>query len=164
MTAGLRFRKVEPADLPRLHQIRIAAFTPVHDGFREQIGEEMFQIHYGDWQEKQGAHLDEACALASCHQVYVALKDNNVVGFVSISLDEARKSGELGLNAVDPSQQRAGIWTAMYKFALTKLKEAGAKMVLVGTGGDAAHLPARTAYSRAGFITSIPSIYYFKLL
>jgi predicted N-acetyltransferase YhbS len=164
MAIDLKFRQVRSADLPRLHQIRVAAFTPIHDGFRDQIGEAMFQIHYHDWRETQGVHLDEICAPESSHKVYVALEDDKIVGFVSISVDDARQCGTLGLNAVDPSRQGAGIGVAMYEFALAKLKQAGAKMAFVGTGGDAAHLAARTAYSKAGFTASIPGIYYFKLL
>ena len=161
MAADLKFRKAEPADLPRLHEIRIAAFTPIHEGFRAQIGEEMFQLQYHDWNQKQGAHLDEICA-DSNHQVYVALEDDEIVVFLDFSLDQTRKCGELGLNAVDPRRQGSGIGTAMYEFALQALKKAGAEMVTVGTGGDAAHLPARRAYEKAGFSQSIPVVYYFK--
>src|SRR5262249_28312316 len=95
MAPDLEFRKARPADLPRLHDIRIAAFTPVHDGFREQIGEKMFQIHYHDWKEKQGAHLDEICASPEANRwVYVALEGNEIVGFIGFSFDAARRSGE----------------------------------------------------------------------
>ena len=159
----LTFRKAAPADLPRLHEIRIAAFTPIHEGFREQIGEEMFQLQYHDWNQKQGAHLDEICADSS-HQTYVALQGDAIVGFVDFSIDQTRKCGELGLNAVDPRCQGRGIGTAMYEFALEKLKQAGAEMATVGTGGDAAHLPARHAYGKVGFSRNIPVVYYFKRL
>jgi GNAT superfamily N-acetyltransferase len=164
MPRNLEFRVVEAADLPRLHEIRIAAFTPIHDGYREQIGQEMFEIHYRDWQARQGDLLDQICAPNSGHVVYVALEDGEIVGFVGISADVARERGELGLNAVDPRRQGIGIGAAMHEFALAKLKQVGVKMVLVGTGGDAAHLPARRAYAKAGFAANIPGIYYFKLL
>lgn len=164
MPGDLKFRKAVAADLPRLHEIRIAAFTPIHDGFRQQIGKKMFDIHYHDWRERQGAHLDEICAPDSKHALYVALEGGEIVGFIGISIDVARKSGELGLNAVVPHRQGAGIGAAMYKFALAELKRAGAKMALVGTGGDPAHLPARLAYAKAGFAASIRGAYYFKLL
>lgn len=164
MFGDLTFRKVAPADLPRLHDIRIAAFTPIHDGYRRQIGDEMFQIHFHDWQTRQGAHLDEICAPDSKHDVYVALEDGEIVGFIGISIDAGRASGELGLNAVDPRRQGAGIGAALYEFALAALKQAGAKMAFVGTGGDSAHLPARLAYTKAGFAASIAGAYYFKLL
>ena len=163
MADDLKFRKAEPADLPRLHEIRIAAFTPIHEGFRAQIGEAMFQNQYHDWNQKQGALLDEVCADSS-HQIYVALQGDEIAGFIDFSIDQARKCGELGLNAVDPRRQGRGIGTAMYEFALEKLKQAGAEMVSVGTGGDAAHLPARLAYEKAGFSRNIPVIYYFKRL
>src|SRR5262245_25520835 len=86
VATGLKFRKAEPADLPRLHEIRVAAFTPIHDGFREQIGEAMFQNQYHDWNQKQGAHLDEACADPN-HQIYVVLDGDGIAGFIGFSFD-----------------------------------------------------------------------------
>ena len=52
----------------------------------------------------------------------------------------------------------------MYAFALRSLKERGAVYVYVGTGGDAAHAPARAAYEAVGFDRSIPVVYYYKQL
>ena len=77
-------------------------------------------------------------------KVYVAELDDAVAGFVFTLFDAKRKTGEIGLNAVDPRLQGQGIGRAMYEFALTDLKERGAEIAYVGTGGD----PAPTGAQR----------------
>lgn len=89
-------------------------------------------------------------------KVYVAELDDAVAGFVFTLFDAKRKTGEIGLNAVDPRLQGQGIGRAMYEFALTDLKERGAEIAYVGTGGDPAHQPARSAYEAVGFDKTIP--------
>ena len=44
------------------------------------------------------------------------------------------------------------------------MREAGVRVATVGTGGDAAHAPARRAYEKAGFGPYLPSIYMYKAL
>ena len=96
--------------------------------------------------------------------MYVAELNGAVAGFVFTSVDAKRKSGEIGLNAVAPRLQGQGIGRAMYAFALNELKLRGAEIACVGTGGDAAHAPARKAYEAIGFNKAIPGLYLFKVL
>ena len=58
-------------------------------------------------------------------QVYVAELDGAVAGFVFTLFDAKRKTGEIGLNAVDPRLQSQG---AIYEFALLDLKVRGAEI------------------------------------
>ena len=58
-----------------------------------------------------------------------------VVGFIFTVMDARRKTGEIGLNAVDPKLQGRGIGRAMYEFALNNLKERGAEMPASGPAG-----------------------------
>ena len=52
----------------------------------------------------------------------------------------------------------------MHEFALKDLKERGAEIACVGTGGDAAHAPARRAYQAVGFDKALPGLHLFKVL
>ena len=52
----------------------------------------------------------------------------------------------------------------MYAFALARLTSRGAEVAYVGTGGDAAHAPARRAYEALGFDRIIPSVHYYREL
>ena len=57
--------------------------------------------------------------------------DGVVAGFIFTIMDAKRKTGEIGLNAVDGR----GIGRAMHEFALKDLKERGAQIACVGTSG-----------------------------
>jgi ribosomal protein S18 acetylase RimI-like enzyme len=157
-------RSFAPTDLPRLHEIRVAAFTPIHEHWRNLIGDEMFQLQFHDWNELQGAYLDEICAPESGHEVYVGIADGLIVGFVGLKVDTTKQVGELGLNAVDPAYQNRGLGLRLYAFALERMKMLGAKMAWVGTGGDASHAAARAAYGKVGFSANIPGVYYYRML
>ncbi len=87
-----------------------------------------------------------------------------IVGFVSVRLNVETRVGEIGLNAVDPAHAGKGIGSAMYEFALARMKTAGMKVATVGTGGDPSHAPARRAYRKVGFDLEIPSVWMFKKL
>ena len=65
---------------------------------------------------------------------------------------------------VDPAHAGRGIGTAMYAFALARMKEAGIRVATVATGGDASHAPARRAYAKAGFSAEIPSVWMCRTL
>lgn len=65
--------------------------------------------------------------------------------------------------AVDPESQRRGIATALTKHALAWFKGSGMTTVMVDTGGDPGHAPARHTYESAGF-RPFPIARYFKKL
>ena len=144
--------------------ICIAAFTPIHEGFRAALGERIFALHYPDWQGGYARLFDGLAADDGRTEVFVAEADGELAGFVFALLDEPTKTGEIGLNAVAPALQRRGIGRALYEHALARLKERGAEIAYVGTGGDAAHAPARRAYEALGFDRSIPAVHYYREL
>jgi GNAT superfamily N-acetyltransferase len=96
--------------------------------------------------------------------VHVVELDGVVAGFIFTIMDTKRKAGEIGLNAVDPRLHGRGIGRAMHEFALKDLKVRGAEIACVGTGGDAAHAPARRAYQAVGFDKALPGLHLFKVL
>jgi metal-dependent amidase/aminoacylase/carboxypeptidase family protein len=57
-----------------------------------------------------------------------------------------------------------GVGTAMYEYALVRMKDAGMRAATVGTGGDPSHAPARRAYAKVGFTAQIPSVWMCRLL
>jgi GNAT superfamily N-acetyltransferase len=156
-------RPLAPGDLPRLQAIRQAAFAPIFQSFRDIVGPEIAALALAGSDAEQAGHLDEICGSRSEWRVGVVLVEDEVVGFISIKLDDSGV-GELGLNAVHPDHAGRGIGSWMYREALAELKHRGAKVATVGTGGDPSHAPARRAYEKAGFGPVIPSIFAYKLL
>lgn len=163
MSEDWTIRPFVPDDLPVLHRIREAAFAPVFAGFRDTVGVEIAAIVFADAEAGQGAHLDEICASAG-HHVLVVECGGDMAGFVAFSVDSEKKMAVLGLNAVDPAFAGRGIGAWMYGEALARMKALGAAAVEVGTGGDAAHAPARRAYEKVGFGPVIPGVSLYRLL
>jgi ribosomal protein S18 acetylase RimI-like enzyme len=160
----MRLRPFERADLPRLQAIRQAAFAPVFASFREIVGEQIAALAFATADEEQAKLLDNVSAPESGHEIWVAAEGDAIVGFVSLKVDAATRTGELGLNAVDPAHAGRGVGAAMYAHALARMKELGAVLATVGVGGDASHAPARRAYEKAGFGAGVPSLWMYKLL
>lgn len=161
---NLVIRPYKKADYARVLEICIAAFEPIHAGFEEALGEAIFARQYRDWRAQYAETLRKISPSSRATRVHVVELDRAVCGFIFTMVDANRKTGEIGLNAVDPAFQGRGIGKAMYEFALADLKRRGAEIASVGTGGDAAHGPARSAYAAVGFDKAIPGMFLFKVL
>jgi GNAT superfamily N-acetyltransferase len=157
-------RPFEPGDLPALQHIRQAAFEPVFRSFRDIVGAEIAAIAFTHADADQAKLLSNICAAGSGHHVLVVTLGEEIVGFVSFTIDTDKRMGEIGLNAIHPGHAGRGLGTWMYEHALVRMKELGAALAMVGTGGDPSHAPARRAYEKAGFGPALSSIYLYKLL
>jgi ribosomal protein S18 acetylase RimI-like enzyme len=157
-------RPFRPGDLPAMQRVREAAFGPVFRSFRAILGEEIAALALACADAEQARLLDGICAAASGHHVLVAAIGEEIVGFVSFTIDAGRRMGEIGLNAVHPEHAGRGIGTAMYRQAMARMREHGVALASVGTGGDPSHAAARRAYGKAGFGPAIPSLTLYRLL
>ena len=164
MVQPFDIRPFRPADLPAMQEVRRLAFAPVFQSFRDIVGEEIARRAFSDADAEQARLLETLCGTGSSHQVFVVTVSEEVVGFVSLSLDEKHQMGEIGLNAMHPAHAGQGLGAAMYTFALERMKSAGMKVATVGTGGDPSHAPARRAYEKVGFGPAIPSVWLYRLL
>jgi ribosomal protein S18 acetylase RimI-like enzyme len=164
MISGPTIRPFEPGDLPALQRIRALAFAPVFRSFRDIVGEQIAAIALAHAEAEQSKLLDDICAVDSGHHVLVVTIGNEIVGFVSFTADAAKRTGEIGLNAVHPDHAGNGIGTWMYEQAMARMKELGVAVATVGTGSDPSHAPARRAYEKAGFGTGLGSVYLYKRL
>ena len=161
----MRIRPYGPADREPALALCIAAFTPIHEGFRAALGERIFALQYPDWQGGYARMFDALAEDDGRTEVFVAEGEGGeLAGFVFAVLDAEHRTGELGLNAVAPAQQGRGIGRRLYEHALARLKERGAEIAYVGTGGNAAHAPARAAYDALGFDRVIPAVHYYREL
>ena len=164
MATNVCIRAFEAADLKAIQRIRAAAFEPVFRSFRDIVGEPVSALALGSADTEQAEHLASLCEPKSPQQVHVALIDNDIVGFVSFSLDAEKRIGEIGLNAVHPDHAGRGIGTAFYNFAIDRMRRSGMLLATVGVGGDPSHIPARRAYEKAGFGRSLPSVWMYRVL
>ena len=161
---NVTFRDFRPEDLPVLHAVRNAAFAPVYKSFRSLTGPGIAPIAFAAAEDEQGAFLDGLCKVGDDKKVIVAECGAEIVGFAAMTLDHAKKIGEIQLTAVHPDKGGRGVGTAMFEHCLTFMRDRGMEIAAVGTGGDESHAPARRAYEKAGFDRGLPSVYLYKKL
>jgi ribosomal protein S18 acetylase RimI-like enzyme len=157
----LLIRPLSTSDIEPVVELSLRAWEPVHDSMAKVLGAEIFQCLYGfDWRRHQERDVRRACA---DYLVWVAEADGRVVGFTAINLPEYGIKGEIQMLAVDPEYQGRGIGLELTNFGVERLREAGKKIAVVGTGGDPGHAPARATYEKAGF-TGLPLERYYRTL
>jgi GNAT superfamily N-acetyltransferase len=157
-------RPVRPEDAPILEAIRQAAFAPVFASFREILGEEIYCRAQAHEDAGQAELLASLLRENSAWELYCFEHDGELVGFVSLQLSTDRLVGEIGLNAVHPNHAGKGIGTALYEYALERMRAAGMRVATVATGGDPSHAPARRAYAKAGFDVVFPNVWMCRML
>ena len=165
MNPEIVIRPLQAEDAEAVAQIAVAAWEPIFAHFRSVMGDEMFAICYPDGYEVvKAAQVRSACRGEGGALVAVAEVGGRVVGFISYYPRRTATVAEIGNNAVHPDWQGRGIGPRMYEHAFQTLREMGIRAVRVRTGGDPSHAPARRAYEKAGFGTSLPEVEYYRLL
>ncbi len=162
--SNLSIEVAGPELLPTFEDIRCAAFAPVFASFRSILGDEIYEAAQAPEDQRQEQLLAELFAAESGWELYTARFGETVVGFISLRLDSDNRVGEIGLNAVHPQHAGRGVGTAMYEFAVSRMRQAGMRVATVATGGDPSHAPARRAYQKAGFTVEIPSVWMCRKL
>lgn len=158
----VRVRPYGASDERAVVELSLRAWEPVFASLRECLGDELFELLRPDWRAGQAAAVAATCANPDM-DVLVADVGGAVAGFVAFAADAATTLGVIEMLAVDPAHQRAGIASALTSRATDELRERGMRTVMVETGGDPGHAPARRTYARAGF-TMMPVARYFKAL
>lgn len=152
-----------PAHRDAVLELSLRAWDPVFAEMRQNVPEFVYDAFYPrGWRERQRADLaavldEEATGCA------VALEQDAVVGWVCTRLHPEDSMAEVYVLAVDPAWQRRGVGTALLDHACAVGRAAGMVMVMVETGGDAGHAPARAQYESAGFVRW-PVARYFRPL
>ncbi|MEG4294537.1 GNAT family N-acetyltransferase [Microcoleus sp. C2C3] len=122
----------------------------------------MYREFYPDWRVSQQEAVEGVC-VAEDTNVWVAIDAGSTVGFVAVKLHFQSSMGEIYMVAVDPDFQGHCIGTALIKFALDWMKEAGMSVAMVETGPDPGHERARHTYEKVGF-GLLPVARYFNKL
>ncbi len=151
------------SDYETLVSIANHAYAKIYEGFREQLGEDIFSILYRNSFESKAAqirnHVD-----AHPDWCYVAERNGKIVGFITFAFVREIGLGLISNNAADPDSGEKGVGQEMYAAVLERFRSEGMRLAQVTTGLDEAHAPARKAYERAGFREHKESItYYLKL-
>lgn len=153
----------QPADKAALIDLSLAAWAPVFAQMAAAVPSFVYANFYPNgWEARQRTDLSAVLDNES-ERVRVARLNGQTVGWLGYRLHPEDRMGEIYVLAVAPAQQRRGIGTALMNDAFTLIQASGMDMVMVETGGDPGHQPARAAYESAGF-ERWPVARYFKKL
>ena len=158
---NLTIRTATASDTEALVSLAKNEWAAIYDGFRPQLGDEIFELVYPDPMAQKEAQVRENVASGN---TYVTEIDGQIAGFIHYAYDEKTKIGTIGNNAVSQAFRGRGIGPSQYEFIFELLRKQGAAAVRVTTGLDEAHAPARRAYEKAGFSESLSSVTYYKKL
>jgi ribosomal protein S18 acetylase RimI-like enzyme len=144
-------RLIRPEDVEPCVRFGLEAFRPLFLMWEEMYGEALFGALRPDWETAQATHIRDMCSSEET-ETWIATIVDGAVGFVVVQADAGRRLGSIELLAVDPKHQGQGIGTVLNELAVQRLREMGVAFIVVGTGTDPGHAPARRSYEKAGFV------------
>lgn len=153
----------DPALREQIIALSLRAWAPVFEAMKPAVPPFVYRSFYPNgWEDRQrtdvARFLDE-----EGERVRVAIAGGRVSGWVGLRCHDEDRLGEIYMLAVAPGEQRKGIARALIEHAEHTLRSAGMELVMVETGGDPGHAPARALYENAGYETW-PAARYFREL
>ena len=158
MKMEIKIRRAKAEDKARVSEIARDAWRAIFEGFKAQLGDEIYGTVYADDPlEKKAEAVRASLDSGMC---FVAEYEGEVVGFATFMING--KVGMLSNNAV--ALRGHGIAGMLHDRVFEEFKSRGCTVAGVTTGLDEAHAPARRAYEKDGFTNSIETVMYYKKL
>lgn len=147
-----------------LLSLSLRAWDAVFPLMRRAVPAFVYECFYPEgWQQRQADDL-AAVLDGEPGNIDVALEQNGKpVGWVCTRIHPEDSMGEVYVVAVDPKWQGRGVGRRLIEEAQRRSLRQGMRMLMVETGGDPGHAPARAVYEAIGF-QRWPVARYFKEL
>lgn len=159
----LKIASFNTSHLAEIRELSLRAWTPVFPAMKQEIPSYVYDAFYPKgWEARQQADIEAIC-LDQTTEVWVAVLDETVAGFVGLRVHEEDSMGEVHVIAVDPAHQRKGVGAALMDFSINWMRQRGLAMAMVETGGDKGHAQSRAFYESTGF-AQLPVARYFQKL
>ncbi len=152
-----------PEFLDDVIDLTLKAWAPVFAKTQKEVLPFVYDNFYPKGWEVRQAEDVRNLLRDEPQNLWLALHNAKLTGFIGLRFHHADQMGEIHIIAVSPDHQRQGIGQALLDFADQKFRTAGLKMVMVETGDDSGHQPAKEAYESFGF-QRWPVARYFKQL
>lgn len=156
-------RQASVNDVKRMQEIAVLAWKPIYALREDFMGQQLFYKLFPDWRAEKSSQVSSHFE-GHPQWTIVIEEGGELLGFLTYYLDEEKKIGEIGNNAVHPDHQGRGLGEKMYREALRRFRDSGMVYAKVETGLDDAHIPARRAYEKVGFKQGFRSVQYFMKL
>ena len=159
----VRLRAQHDADVEALIALARRAWRDVEASIDDLLGSPLDRLATPSWAAHHEAVVREACS-AEETTVVVAEDGQELVGFVAHRVhppsDGMSAYGEVVVIAVDPGARNRGVGRTLLDRAVADLRDRAVPVIMVETGGDEGHSPARALYESAGF-TRLPVAQYW---
>jgi ribosomal protein S18 acetylase RimI-like enzyme len=151
-------------DIAVLVELARRAWRDVEASIDAVLGQPLDRLVTPSWARHHDVVVREACASPETTVVVAEAEAGHLVGFVSFAIhppsDGMSAYGEIGALAVDPDARSRGVGRQLLDHAVDRLGAGGAPVIMVETGGDEGHAPARRLYESAGF-RRLPTAQYW---
>lgn len=148
-------RSLRPDDVPALIALAKRAWADVEASVDAVLGSPLDRLATPSWAAHHEAVVRDACESAESSMVVAESESGELTGFVAFTVRPESPGmsvyGEITALAVDPSARRSGLGRRLLGRAVDELRAAGVPVIMVETGGDDGHGPARRLYESAGF-------------
>jgi dTDP-4-amino-4,6-dideoxy-D-galactose acyltransferase len=145
-------RNYYPSDLPDLVNIARSSFRRSRFYADPRFSPEACDLLYETWVKKECNTNPEG--------VFVAEKDNQIIGFITCQLSRERYMGSIGLIGVAGPSRGLGIGQSLIEHAVQWAHDHGTKQIEVITQGR--NTQALRLYERVGFLTQHVQVWYHK--
>ena len=156
-------RPYKEEDFEKACDILTRGFARIFAALSQQLGEELFLATFGK-KEGNRRELFRKTAGERPESILICEREGKMAGVITFYPDPVKKIGSINMNAVDPDCGEKGVGQEMYNAVVEKCRETGMKFLVVNTGLDEAHAPARKAYERLGMRETYRSVNYMMEL
>lgn len=151
-------------DVEPLIALAQRAWSDVEASVDAMLGSPLDRLATPSWAAHHEAVVRHACASEETTVVVADDGGGELLGFVAHRVhppsDGMSGYGEIVVIAVDPGARSLGVGTVLLDRAVADLRARGVPVIMVETGGDGGHAPARALYESAGF-TRLPIVQYW---
>nr|MBQ4318108.1 GNAT family N-acetyltransferase [Clostridia bacterium] len=158
-----KFRPFEESDFTRDNPVTVDAWEGIFAGFKEQLGEELFDFFYTGYRDTKFNEFRTSMTnngKAGRAFTLIDTSDNSIAAMGSYTYRDG--FGTICSNAVRGDLRGYGLGSGLHRKLLDSMRAEGIKYAQVGTGLDEAHASARRSYERAGFDRAVPNVVYFR--
>lgn len=127
--SSVAIRSYQPEDLSRILELTVEGFQGVSI---DHLMEQQFGFVEPGWQERKLCDMRQTI-MAGPEGVFVAVRDEHVLGFVTVVISEPKSIGRIADLVVDAQERNQGIGRQLLNAALTYIKERGMSFAKIET-------------------------------
>jgi ribosomal protein S18 acetylase RimI-like enzyme len=127
---SVEIRPYRPDDLAELRRITVEAFEGL--ALDQRIEEQIGVVHKKDWRWRKARDVDDDVQ-ANPTGVFVALRGNRILGYISTRLDREAGKGRIPNLAVSPDARGSGLGRQLIEHALNYFRQEGMAFAVIET-------------------------------